>query len=111
MAFLQSLPGGSLKFPPEQVPAVSTFLVSAGLPQAEVDRLLSPAGPQELSLSAADLMAAWQRVQGQGAAGGVALGPNQPPAGTPVASNQTQLGANQHQETPDIRQTQDYRTL
>ena len=111
MAYLQSLPGGSLKIPPEQVPAVSTFLLSAGLPQAEVDRLLSPAGPQELSLSAADLMAAWQRVQGEGAAGGAALGPNQPPAGTPVASNQAQPGANQHQETPDIRQTQDYRTL
>ena len=41
MAYLQSLPGGSLKIPPEQVPAVSTFFVSAGLPQAEVDRLTS----------------------------------------------------------------------
>jgi flagellar hook-length control protein FliK len=109
MAFLESQPGGSLKIPREQAPAVAAFLASAGLPQAEVDRLLSASGSQELTLTAADLNAAWQQAQGQGqsAAGGAAAGLNQ----TQAASNQAQAGANQNQEAQDILQSQDYRAL
>ena len=102
LAFLQSLPGGSLKIPQDQVAAVSSFLVNAGLPQAEVNRLLNPSSSGESSLTAADLMAAWQQShgQGQGMAGG--SGP---------ASVQATAAPTQAQTTQDIRQTPDYRAM
>ena len=106
LAFLQSLPGGSLKIPQEQAPAVSSFLVSAGLPQAEVDRLLTPSSSGETSLTAADLMAAWQQShgQGQGIAGGSGPASTQATAALPAAPTQAQT-------SQDIRQNPDYRAL
>ena len=106
LAFLQSLPGGSLKIPQEQAPAVSSFLVSAGLPQAEVDRLLTPSSAGETSLTAADLMAAWQQShgQGQGMAGGSGPASSQATAALPAAATQAQ-------NSEDIRQNPDYRAL
>ncbi len=114
IAFLQSLPGGSLKISPEQAPAVASYLRTAGLPQEEIDRLLTPASTQEISLNAGDLQAAWQRVAEQGAA--TATGPGQ---STPLASanqpqvtaNQSQVATNQPQETPEMQQTPGYRAL
>jgi hypothetical protein len=110
IAFLQSLPGGALKIPPEQVPEMATFLKSAGLPQEEVSRLLATADSQEISLTAADLQAAWQRAQGQGLAGDTAPGQSPP---SPTVANSLQAAVNPAQEakTQDIRQTQDYRAL
>ncbi|MGQ9687759.1 MAG: flagellar hook-length control protein FliK [Desulfobaccales bacterium] len=63
LAFLQSQPDGGIKISSEQAPAVAAFLLSAGLPQEEVDRLVFGAGSGEKTLSAADLIAAWQRLQ------------------------------------------------
>lgn len=103
LAFLQALPGGALTVPPEQVPAVSSYLVNAGLPQAEVNQLLTPNGSQGVTLTAANLMAAWQQAQGQGAGPGL----GQPQAG----ASQTQTGADQSPAPQDIRQTQDYQAL
>ncbi len=106
LAFLQSLPGGSLKIPQEKVPAVSSFLVNAGLPQAEVNRLLSPSSSGESSLTAADLLAAWQQShgQGQGMAGGSGPASVQATAAAPAAATPAQ-------NSQDIRQTPDYRAL
>ncbi len=108
LAFLQSLPGGTLKIPQEQVPAVSSFLVNAGLPQAEVNRLLSPSSSGESSLTAADLLAAWQQShgQGQGLAGGSGPASVQATAPAPAPAANTQA-----QNSQDIRQTPDYRAL
>jgi flagellar hook-length control protein FliK len=100
MAFLQSLPGGSLKISPEQAPAVASYLQSAGLPKEEIDQLLAASSSQEISLNAGDLQAAWQRAQEQGAASAAASGQS-----TPLAS------ANQPQEAPEIQQTPGYRAL
>jgi flagellar hook-length control protein FliK len=101
MAFLQSFPGGSLKIAPEQVPAVASYLKSAGLPQDEVDRLLTPSSSQEISLNATDLQAAWQRVGGQGTAGATLPAQNEPQS----------PAANQAQETQKIQQTPGYRAV
>jgi hypothetical protein len=62
--FLKTLPDQTLKVPSGQAPAVAAFLLQAGLPQEEVDRLLLAPGAQERGLSATDLTAAWQRTQG-----------------------------------------------
>jgi flagellar hook-length control protein FliK len=101
IAFLQSFPGGSLTISPDKAPAVASYLESAGLPQAEIDRLLTPASNQEISLNAADLQACQQAAgQGQGAAQGAAA---TQPAG---AANQA---ATQPQEAQEIQQTPGYR--
>ena len=107
MAFLQSLPGGALKISPEQVPAVASYLQSAGLPKLEIDQLLAASNSQEISLNAGDLQAAWQRSQEQGAASAAVSGQS-----TPLASaNQPPVTANQPQEVPEIQQTPGYRAL
>lgn len=100
MAFLQSLPGGTLKIPPEQAPAVTSALLSAGLPQEEANQLLSPADSQDKTLSAADLLAAWERASGQGPACETVQVPGQSPE---VAS--------QSPEAQEMRQTPGYRAL
>lgn len=112
IAFLQSFPGGSFKISPQQAPAVASYLKSAGLPQAEADRLLTPDSNQEISLDAADLQAAWQQATGQGQANAAAAGQDtaqtaaaNQPAGT---TNQT---ANQPQQAQEIQQTPGYRTV
>jgi hypothetical protein len=112
IAFLQSFPGGSLKISPEQAPAVASYLKSAGLPQGEVDRLLTPASNQEISLNAADLQAAWQQAAGQGQANAPVPGQG---AAQATAANQpagtTNQPANQSQETQEIQQTPGYRAV
>jgi uncharacterized protein (DUF736 family) len=55
-----------MKIAPEQTPAVAAYLVSAGLPAEEVERLTSSPDFIAKGLSAADLQAAWQRTQTQG---------------------------------------------
>jgi hypothetical protein len=102
ITFLQSFPGGSLKVSPEQVPEVASYLRSAGLPQGEVDKLLTPTGSQEISLNATDLQAAWQRVAGQAPASATLPEPSTPPA---TAS------ANQAQVAQEIQQTSGYKAL
>ncbi len=108
ITFLQSFPGGSLKISPEQAPAVASYLKSAGLPQGEIDRLLTPAaGTQEISLNAGDLQTAWQRVAETAPATAAAPGQNPPPA----AANQPKVEASQPQQAQEIQQTPGYRAL
>ncbi len=101
IAFVQSQPDGILKIPMGQAPAVAAVLLNAGLPQEEVDRLLFAPGAQEKGLSAVDLEAAWQRVQGLTAA----REPSEGPGGQPID------GSNLPQEAQEIRQNPDYRAL
>ncbi len=63
MAFLETLPDKTMTVLPEQVQDLAAFLLSAGLPQEEVERLLFTPTSQEKGLSLADVQAAWQRVQ------------------------------------------------
>lgn len=102
ISFLQSQPDGSLKIPPEQIPEVAAYLVSAGLPSEEVERLLSSPGFSERGLSAADLEAAWQRSQSQ-----------EPSAETLAKSSagpkQPSGGPNLPPEAQEILQNPDYR--
>ena len=69
ITFLQSQPHGTLKISPEQIPAVTAYLVSAGLPSEEVERLIASPDFATKGLSAANLQGAWQRTQGQKPAG------------------------------------------
>ncbi|MFZ2089185.1 MAG: flagellar hook-length control protein FliK [Desulfobaccales bacterium] len=96
--FLQSQPEGSLTIPQEQAPAVASFLRAAGLPQEEVDGLLSGSGSGEITLTAAELTASWERVQGQGNALETVQG----------AVSALELSS-QRQKTQEIQQTADYR--
>jgi hypothetical protein len=102
MTFLQSQPNGALKIPPEQVPAVAAYLVAAGLPHEEVEGLLSSRGFSEQGLSAADLQAAWQRTQGQGASAETLAEPKPRP-------QQSLAGLNLSPEAQEMLQTPDYR--
>ncbi len=99
IAFLQSQPDGSMVISVEQAPAVAAFLRSAGLPQEEVDGILSGSGSPEITLTAANLSAAWERAQAQGLAASGAQ--------TPGPSPEPFL----RRETPEIQQTSDYRAL
>jgi len=63
MAFLATLPDQTLKVQPEQAKDLAALLLSAGLPQEEVERLLFTPTSLEKGLSLADVQAAWQRVQ------------------------------------------------
>jgi hypothetical protein len=98
MALLQSFPGGSLTIGQEQVPRVASLLTNAGLPQAEVDQLLTANSAGEVTLTAADLQAAWQRVQ---------AGVNQNQAAAQGLTGQNQAGASQSQESKEAQQTQE----
>jgi hypothetical protein len=100
IAFVQSQPDGILRIPPGQAPAVAAVLLNAGLPQEEVDRLLFTPGAQEKGLSAADLEAAWQRVQGLTTAQETAQRPGQPVEGSILP-----------QAAQEIRQNPEYQTL
>jgi len=64
IAFLETLPDKTLNIPPEKAQGLAAFLLSAGLPQEEVERLLFSPTSQEKGLNASDLLAAWQRTQG-----------------------------------------------
>jgi hypothetical protein len=110
IAFLQSFPGGSLKISPQQAPAVASYLQSAGLPQSEVDRLLTPDSNQEISLNAADLQAAWQQAAGQGQATVQTAAASQPAGATNQAANQPQQ-AQEIQQTPGYRAVWEKLTL
>jgi len=100
ISFLRSLPGQTLEIPAAQVPAMASLLLSAALPQEEVDRLLAASGSQATTLSAADLTAAWQRLAAQ------------TPAVAPLyGQGQSAAGSGQNPTDQDIRQTQDYRAL
>ena len=128
ITFLQSQPNGCLKIHPDQIPAVASFLQSAGLPAEEVERLLSSPGFLEKGLSAADLQAAWQRSQGQDPVAQTlpepqqslkeskqTLGSNKPSLGeskqTLGESQQSMGEPKQSPATQEIVQTSDYRTL
>jgi hypothetical protein len=100
MAFLQSLPNGTLEIPPEQAPAVAAFLLSVGLPQEEVDRLLFNSGSAAKSLSAADLQAAWQRVQELGSSQETSQDPGQSLGGLKLSP-----------DAQELRQSPDYQRL
>ncbi len=107
IAFLQTQPNSSLKIAPEQIPAVASYLMSAGLPREEVEQLLMSPDFAEKGLSAADLQAAWQRTQGQAAAaelGAESLAKPAAPAG------QSQPGPNLASETQDMLQTPEHRS-
>jgi flagellar hook-length control protein FliK len=112
IAFLQSFPGRSLKISPEQAPAVASYLKSAGLPQGEVDRLLTPASNQEITLNAADLQPAWQQAAWSGQAKAPVSGESTAPA---TAANRpagtTNQAANQSREAQEIQQTPGYRAV
>jgi hypothetical protein len=56
ITFLQSLPNGSLKIAPDQIQAVANYLLSAGLPQEEVERLLLSPDFTQKGLTAEDLL-------------------------------------------------------
>ncbi len=100
IAFLQSLPNGTLRIPAGEAPAVAAFLRSAGLPQEEVERLLPAAGSLEKSLSAADLEAAWQRCQGLGSS-----------PGTQATPGQSLGGADLPPEAQELIQSPEYQRL
>lgn len=102
ITFLQSLENGSLKIAPEQIPAVAAYLLSAGLPQEEVERLLLSPDFMKKGLSAFDLQAAWQRSQGQAA-------PAEKGAEAAVGVRQSQPGPDLSPETQEILQTPAYR--
>jgi flagellar hook-length control protein FliK len=110
MAFLQALPGGALTIAPEQVPKVASMLANAGLPQAEVDQLLTANSSGDVTLTAANLQAAWQRVQGQGVAGAAAPGLSQTQAAAQAGAGQTQE-SKEAQATQEILQNPNYRNL
>ncbi len=60
MEFLHQQPGQSLKVSPEQIQELKAFLQQAGLPAAQVDRLLNSDTFQTKGLTAQDVQAAWQ---------------------------------------------------
>ena len=105
ITFLQSQPDGTLKISPEQIRAVAAYLVSAGLPSEEVERLIASPDFAAKGLSAADLQAAWQRTQTQ----------TQKPAGESVAKSSTgskssEAGLNLPPEAQKIVQDPDYKS-
>jgi hypothetical protein len=104
IAFLQSQPDGTLKISAQQIPAAADYLVSAGLPSEEVERLLASPDFAAKGLSAADLQAAWQRTQTQA----------QKPAGETVAESSTgskssEAGLNLSPEVQKLLQDPDYK--
>jgi len=60
MELLNQQPGQTLKISPDQVPQVKDFLIKAGLPQEQVNRLLNSPDLATKGLTATDLQAAWQ---------------------------------------------------
>jgi hypothetical protein len=102
ITFLQSQPNGTLKIPAAQIPAVAAYLVSAGLPAEEVDRLVSSPNFAAKGLSAAELQAAWQRTQGQAPAGETLAEPS-------AGSKPSVAGLNLSTEAQKIVQDPDYR--
>jgi flagellar hook-length control protein FliK len=108
LALVQAQADGALKISPDQAPALADLLRSVGLPQEEVDRLVAAATSPEKGLTAADLTAAWERLQAQAAA------PKtlevSPQKGMAEGSHPTQK-ANPTQGDGDIRRTSDYRDL
>lgn len=102
--FLQSQPNGALKISPDQAPVVAALLQAAGLPQEEVEHLLAAAMSPDKGLTAADLAAAWQRVQGQTAA------PQTLDASKEAPKNGGE-GSNLTKNAEEIRRTPDYRNL
>lgn len=58
--FLNQQPGQNLKVSPDQVPEVKEFLLKAGLPAEQVDRLLNSPSFEAKGLTASDLQGAWQ---------------------------------------------------
>ncbi len=117
IAFLQSLPNATLTIPAGEAPAVAAFLRSAGLPQEEVEQLLSAAGSPEKSLSAADLKAAWQRCQGLGdspekqAPSVQSPGEADLPQGTSATLGQSPGGGDLTPEAQELIQSQEYQRL
>lgn len=103
IAFLQSLPNGSLKVAPEQIPAVANYLLSAGLPREEVEGLLWSPDFAEKGLNAADLQAAWQRTQGQAASAETAAQFSAEPGAA------VQPGLNLPPKAQEMVQASDYR--
>ena len=60
MEFLNQQPGQAFKISQEQIPAVRAFLLKAGLPAEQVEKLLNAPNFETTGLTAADLQAAWQ---------------------------------------------------
>jgi hypothetical protein len=58
--FLSQEPGQALKVPTNRLPEVQSFLIQAGLPPEQVERLLTSPALQEQGLTAQNLLAAWQ---------------------------------------------------
>jgi len=104
--FLQSLPQGAMKIPPEKIQAVAGYLLNAGLPQEEVQGLLWSPDFAAKGLSAAALQAAWQRTQAQAAS--VETVP-QAAAKATAAAPPPQPEVNLPPETREMLQSPDYR--
>lgn len=110
ITFLQSLPNGFLKIPPQKIPVVAGYLWSAGLPQEEVEQLLLSPGFGAKGLSAADLQAAWQRVQSQAVSPETSAEPGARPSAEPEAkARQSPPGLTLPAEVQEILESPDYR--
>jgi len=60
IAFLNQSPGQALKVPTDRLPEVESFLLQAGLPPEQVERLINSPNFQEQGLTAQNVQAAWQ---------------------------------------------------
>lgn len=111
ITFLQSLPNGTLKIPPPKIPAVAGYLLSAGLPREEVEKLLLSPGFGAKGLSAEDVQAAWQRTQGRAVSPETSAEPGvQPPVEPAAEAKQFPQGLTLPSEVQEIIESPDYRS-